>query len=64
MFNTIENDVIGFLSYINNYEIENYFLKAVSFFDKNSYSTLGGSTFTIKKTELNGDYKIMTRNLY
>lgn len=46
---------------MNNYEIENYFLKAVGFLKKNSYSTLNGATFLIKKSELDGSYKTLKR---
>ena len=49
------------VSYLNNFEIENYFLKAIGFLEQNSYQMLHGATFQIKKTELNGEYKVMTR---
>lgn len=62
---SVELDSAGYKisTYINNYEIENYFLKAIGFADHNEYQSLNGARFMIKKTEINGDLKIYSSNL-
>lgn len=47
--------------YINNFDIENYFLKSIGFLEKSQVQVLNGATFLIKKTELSGDTKQMSR---
>lgn len=61
----MENDSSGYKisTYINNYEIENYFLKAIGFADQNEYQSLNGARFMIKKTEVNGDVKVFSSKL-
>lgn len=50
-------------TYINNYEIEHYFLKAIAFADHDKYQSLNGARFMIKKTEVNGDIKVYSSKL-
>ena len=61
----MEQDSVGIKisTYINNYEIENYFLKAIGFTDHNEYQSLNGARFMIKKTEVNGDTKVYSSKL-
>ncbi len=62
---SVEGDSEGLkiATYINNYEIENYFLKAIGFGDFNEYQSINGARFMIKKTEVNGDVKIYSSNI-
>lgn len=62
---SVESHTSGLLisTYINNYEIENYFLKAIGFADQYSLQSLNGARFMIKKTEVNGDVKVYSSNL-
>lgn len=64
-FVSVENDSSGLKisTYINNYEIENYFLKAIGFADQNELQSLNGARFMIKKTEVNGDIKVFSSNI-
>ena len=50
-------------TYINNYEIDNYFLKAIGFINTNEYQSVDGARFMIKKTEVNGDVKVYSSKL-
>jgi len=57
----LDKKTIKIESYLNNSEIENYFLKGIGFYgNKDNYSTLDGSNFMIKKTELDGNYKMIS----
>lgn len=55
-----EKDELKLVSFLNNFDIENYFLKSIGFLRKNEYQTLNGATFLIKKTDLDGNYQVMT----
>lgn len=56
-----EENKLKISAFLNNFEIENYFLKAIGFINKNQYQNIDGATFAIKKTELDGNSKIITR---
>lgn len=59
-----ENDEgLKISTYINNYEIENYFLKAIAFVNTEEYQSVDGARFMIKKTEVNGDVKVYSSRL-
>ena len=50
-------------SYINNFEIENYFLKGVSMGKSGEYQVLNGASISIEKTGFYGEKNTINRKL-
>ena len=50
-------------AYINNMDIENYFLKGVSMENIDEYESMPGTTISIKKTGFYGETTVMTSKL-
>lgn len=49
--------------YINNYEVENYFLKGMAFANKHELQSLNGARFFIKRTDFYGSVSSFSSGL-
>lgn len=60
---SVENIQGGFKmqGYINNFEIENYFLKGVTLGNVNEYQSLNGASISIQKTGFYGEVTVVNR---
>jgi hypothetical protein len=50
-------------AYINNYEVENYFLKGIAFANEHELQSLNGATYYIKRTDFYGSVSSFSRSL-
>jgi len=50
-------------AYINNYEVENYFLKGIAFANEHELQSINGATFYIKRTDFYGSVSAFSRYL-
>ena len=64
-FISLEQSTSGLkiVCYINNYEVENYFLKGMAFGNHKELQSINGATFFIKRTDFYGSVSSFARKL-
>ena len=57
------NGSLSIASYINNYEVDNYFLKGIAFANEHELQSINGASYFIKRTDFYGTVSSFSRYL-